>query len=639
MIDKQTLAGYLPNGKTVSYEKKKVLCIPHQKVTTIHWLLRGTLDYYVSLEKPKKSILVNKISEPMTLVGWSGFNSPGRFSHTVVVGSKEALFFEVPLQDLMTFVSNTQDAGLLREICRSLYHQLGSSLQRQLKLLQPLKYRETISFDDYFISAESSEREIMELMRKSPFLEKFDETELLKLVALVERRDYESEEVIYQQDSDPAGLYVIIQGEVAISRIEEKLQLKQRSLSTPGFIFGWSSLIGEQDICTARSTHKTSVYFIPKSKLEALFSTEATLATHFYLHLIWLVGNQLNASFLRFISLTINHDHVDIHHLVENSRSRLKLSSPVHQVPHLLKEVTTKHIAYEILHLLNREGDAIERHIASLSLEFLKQDEEEFHFISGLKHIYKIVAENDDLTPAQRRKDCAKATRELFQHLSFKIEGQENIPQSRGNIFIYNHLLNHPYYTLNNGFQITLDSHFISGLLLDPKYNEPGIRTVRVGKGQEYGHQDYYDNLGYINVYTKDSDSPDEQAVKQSRGFFYEQASTYLKKGTNLIVSPEGTSYTTEESPGLFKTGAFNLALSQEEEPLIVPIVLCNFDRRITDNLFYCKILEPFKVSAKLKKNDKDQLKSFVIRYQQEFAEEVEIARKRVEYLISNDLM
>ena len=39
-------------------------------------------------------------------------------------------------------------------------------------------------------------------------------------------------------------------------------------------------------------------------------------------------------------------------------------------------------------------------------------------------------------------------------------------------------------------------------MVLHKKYGEPDIPTVRIGKGQEYGHHNYYDYLGYINVYT-----------------------------------------------------------------------------------------------------------------------------------------
>ncbi len=53
-------------------------------------------------------------------------------------------------------------------------------------------------------------------------------------------------------------------------------------------------------------------------------------------------------------------------------------------------------------------------------------------------------------------------------------------------------------------------------MVLYKKYGEPGIRTVRIGQGQEYGHQNYYNNLGYINVYTKESEQTTNNKKEQS---------------------------------------------------------------------------------------------------------------------------
>ena len=158
------------------------------------------------------------------------------------------------------------------------------------------------------------------------------------------------------------------------------------------------------------------------------------------------------------------------------------------------------------------------------------------------------------------------------------------------------------------------------------------MRIVRHGKSSEYGHQDYYENLGYINVYTNDSDLENEESKEKAKLKFYSEASEHLENGTNIIVSPEGTSFITEESPGPFKMGPFNLAAQVEREPYIVPVVFCNFDKRISEKLFYCKVLTPFKVSEKIGKHQ--SLKEFVIAYRDVFALEVENARLHADQLL-----
>jgi len=49
-----------------------------------------------------------------------------------------------------------------------------------------------------------------------------------------------------------------------------------------------------------------------------------------------------------------------------------------------------------------------------------------------------------------------------------------------------------------------LDSHFISGLILNKYYQDPGIRVSRYSLKGEKNHHAYYNRLGFIRVYAKD---------------------------------------------------------------------------------------------------------------------------------------
>ena len=155
-----------------------------------------------------------------------------------------------------------------------------------------------------------------------------------------------------------------------------------------------------------------------------------------------------------------------------------------------------------------------------------------------------------------------------------------------------NHIVNHPDNTLPNDFQLTLDTHFVSCMLLSRKYGEPPVRVVRKSHPEEYGHQKYFDRLGYIYVYAKHVDE-DKQNPKllaeQRRRAFFETAARYLRDGKNLMICPEGTCTVTERSPLPLKAGAFRLATFVEPEPLIVPVVVANFDRKLTRTTLVAK--------------------------------------------------
>jgi hypothetical protein len=245
-----------------------------------------------------------------------------------------------------------------------------------------------------------------------------------------------------------------------------------------------------------------------------------------------------------------------------------------------------------------------------------------------MKTYHSVVSSPDHIPAKDIRIACARSIREAFSTVKYTIEGWENLPQKPGNIFIYNHLRNHTHNTLPNNFQVTLDSHFISSNVLLEKYGDPGLRVVRIGKGIEYGHQEYYEKLGHIDVFTSESeDSLASHHKEERRQAFYQRSGQLLLEGNNLLISPEGTSYGTEESPGPFKSGAFRLALSMNPVPLIIPIVMVRFDKRVRNNTFKCVIKPPIKISEYIKNPmDKVEMQSFLIEYQQKYKEYVAAA-------------
>ncbi|WP_299251710.1 cyclic nucleotide-binding domain-containing protein [uncultured Aquimarina sp.] len=627
------LQNYFPNGCIKEYEKGHIIFDIHKKVTKFRWLIDGSINYYVSLEKSGNDILVCQNSEPFTTTGLNGFNAPKRYTYKAVVASRKVSFFEISIDTIAAYLQNNTENTLLKSIGSKLYHVLHTGLLKQLELLNPVRNQPFVENRKFFISPIATKEKIVSLMRRSPFLDNFDEKYLSLMATKAVRREYEPDEILYVQDRNTKGLFILIHGEVTIKRIENALEIRQRAIKNSGFIFGWSCLLKENDICSAATSTKTSAYFIPEEELLKLFAKDKVFEGLFYNRLLWLMGNQINAAFVRYVGLLGKHNLQAVYQLIKNNKSRMHVSSALHQVPHLLKNNNTKQFAYTALEKMLHNGTALEKHIASLSLELLAEDQKELEFIQGLQNIYESVAEKGTTDTENNRKVCAEQTTKMFQKVDHVIEGWEHLPDETGAIFIYNHLVNDLGYTLNNNFQITLDSHFLSALVLHKKYGEPGIRTVRIGKGQEYGHQNYYDNLGYINVYTKESELTTEENQRQARSIFYNEATKHLKNKRNLIISPEGTSYRTEDSPGPFKLGAFKLALHTIPEPYIVPIVMVNFDHRIGKSLYYCAIKKPFRISEKVASTATKDLIAFVNEYQISYQEYVEQAITRAEEL------
>ena len=228
-------------------------------------------------------------------------------------------------------------------------------------------------------------------------------------------------------------------------------------------------------------------------------------------------------------------------------------------------------------------------------------------FLSSLKDAFKSVINSSNSHSVEEiRSLSSKKIREAFSKTKYEIHGSENLPSKGNLIFIYNHLNNHPLYSVAENFQITLDSHFISSMVIDRYYNNPGIRVSRLSLPNEKFHKNYYDKLDYIRVYAKNfipKNITDTQ-VKSINKKFYEKASKYLKKGNCLVLSPEGASYSTEESPGVFKKGLFKLLSKLSIPTIVVPIVTLNFDKLASKSIFKCEIKKPIKYKSNLSNSD-----------------------------------
>ena len=228
-------------------------------------------------------------------------------------------------------------------------------------------------------------------------------------------------------------------------------------------------------------------------------------------------------------------------------------------------------------------------------------------FLSSLKDAFKSVINSSNSHSVEEiRSLSSKKIQEAFSKIKYEIHGSENLPSKENLIFIYNHLNNHPLYSVAENFQITLDSHFISSMVIDRYYNNPGIRVSRLSLPNEKFHKNYYDKLDYIRVYAKNfipKNITDTQ-VKSINKKFYEKASKYLKKGNCLVLSPEGASYSTEESPGVFKKGLFKLLSKLSIPTIVVPIVTLNFDKLASKSIFKCEIKKPIIYKRNLSNSD-----------------------------------
>jgi len=115
--------------------------------------------------------------------------------------------------------------------------------------------------------------------------------------------------------------------------------------------------------------------------------------------------------------------------------------------------------------------------------------------------------------------------------------------------------MNHPDNQLPSDFRLTLDSHFVSSMILSPKYGVAPIRVVRKPKPEWYGSQQYFDRLDYIYVCAGavDEEDRDHHITRADRiRLFLERAAGHRRASRNIVIAPEGECAYTEDSPQPF---------------------------------------------------------------------------------------
>ena len=157
-------------------------------------------------------------------------------------------------------------------------------------------------------------------------------------------------------------------------------------------------------------------------------------------------------------------------------------------------------------------------------------------FKTKIKAFYEDISKKSYNSFEDAREDAALLGKKLFLFKEFDLRGTENLPQESGIIFIYNHISNNPNYTLEDDFQITLDSHFISSMISQNYYKKPGVRIIRYSLDNEKKHSEYYNLFNYIRVYSKDfiPNYVTQQDLEESKNIFYSLCHSALLEKENV---------------------------------------------------------------------------------------------------------
>lgn len=613
-LGRQALELIAASAEIREYPNNAVIATQHDRAIAVYFLLEGTVQFLIRVEG-EDDLLVAVGKEPGLIVGWAAFRPPFRYT-TSARCEQACRFLRVPHDAFDEIVQQDRETGLLlmRRVAEALAHRLEFEREQLLDLAYdvaagpsatiaavPPPIRRESPAEDLELT---SPAEIAELIGHTHFFEQVDERFLVWLADQAHVMQLSAGETLFRRGRVAEYLYLIVDGRIGFASDERGDGQGEmlRTLTGLGEPLGWSALVDPRryrDTCVA--LEPTRLLALPSLTLERLCENEPEFGIALFRRVLQLIGSRLRAIRVGMVARRYARETLAVRSLIDQAVETLHVSSALHKIPYLLENRLTLADAFHVLELTQAHGDSLERDLAAQALDILQGVRRELDFYRGLQAAYETVANAPaELTAEDVRKWSMEVFARLFDRTSYRIEGLENLPERGGNLVIMNHLENHPDTALPNDFRLTLDSHFVSSMILYQHYGEAPIRVIRKPALGWYGFQQYFDRLDYIYVYPGDVDEEDRDrniSYDDRLHTFTERAAAHLKAGRNLVIAPEGQCSYTEDSPGPFRSGAFRLAASLDPQPLIVPIAVANFDKKITRTTTAAIVYPPFRLS------------------------------------------
>ena len=629
------------SARIIELENNSMIAHQHDRAIALYLLLSGTVQFLIHTEGRGK-LLTGVNSQPGLVIGWSVFCPPFRYMTDARCEGRCRLL-RIPhhvIDELMDSDHNSAMV-LLRRVAESLAGRLESERKRLLgmrgrgmvtqgSLPNPISDADMEWHADELESASN----MVDFLTHSSMFEGLDSTLLNRVAHHAVVKACEEDDYLFVQDSIADHLYLLIDGRIGFTCRDpgSNRSVFLRAMEGAGDPIGWSALVDPRRYrISAQALEPAHVVAIPGDTLQKLCEQQPQAGVIVMQRVLQIIRSRLRFTRVRLVASRYDTEVKAMRVMLDQAAETLPVTSPLHKIPYLLENRLTLSDAFHALELTRAHGDSTERDLAELSLEILQNVHRELEFYQGLQNTYEVVANAPEDIPAQEiRRRSMEAFTQVFEKLSWRIQGEENLPQQPGNIVIMNHLENHMETMLPNEFRLTLDSHFVSSMILYRHYREAPIRVIRKPELGWFGYQQYFDRLDYLYVYQGevDEEDRDRDLTRETRNRdFIDRAAAHLKAGNNLLVAPEGRCSDTEASPGRFKTGAFRLAAAVEPEPLIVPVAVANFDKRLTRTTTAAIVFPPFRLSEQLTQpEDKESLLEFIDSLQNRFKDYVQQA-------------
>ncbi|MGR0278537.1 cyclic nucleotide-binding domain-containing protein [Marinomonas dokdonensis] len=619
--DKALTSALVELASVKKLKASEVLAEQFQIGHSLYFLIEGEVAISVPLREEAKSYNVGMINTLLAPIGWSAFRHPSRYA-TTFTATKSTTLLVFPILELQKLLDDNLEFA--NQFLQYVYQESLPVLTNIQNQTRPFFSNESLSFEETRPlnnpkTQKQSLKDAIELLNYAPFCESFTQAEIHSMAKQSTILLAHQGDIISQQDQPADGLYLLVKGKVVINyQTESGEQITTRSISRSGTILAWCTQAeGLKNRTSIISSRDSSILFIAREDLLSLFADNAKFSVKYLHRLIWLIGTHLQASRMRYLSQIAKDEILAVNNVIEQNAALLPVSSPLYKVSQLLKSAITTDEAFGVLYKCLHFGCVLERTISGMCLDILKDLQRENAFYRHLQNAYDSINALPKDTPAlDARRLGTEQFKLAFQQVPYVIKGLENLPKKAGSLFIYNHLLGSPTNRLPNGFRFSMDAQFISSMVIDKEYGISGQRIVRRSKESEFWRDDYYERFGNIFVDSWETLTKNTPEYED----FIRQSQETLGNNFPLMISPEGQSFGTHQSPGAFLPHAFEIAASMgTDEPWIVPIVVANFDKRADHNIYTVIIKPAFKLSDRVDISDSKAMGKFLAEYQQEY--------------------
>ncbi len=604
----------------------------HALADDIHFLAEGRVRYRHLVSDDTHGESISHERTPWMPMGWSSFNF--RRYRVTIVAESDGCLLTLPLAAWQTL--QTDEPKLWAYLSAFMFRTATQLLWEARGLEQAEPINGMGSEPDLVPVSNLEADKLEEMYRQSPCFSVLPAAcrrwmaENSQLFQFAERTQ------IVKEGEASQGLWLLNGGRVALRfrmMTETGVKTAVRYAARPGTLLCWAT-IGNMLSAPYQIevTRPTQLAFLPREALNTLLTENPQWLGAIFQQQLWQTRRYLRTTRTQYTDVDSDGGIRALSNLIEDSSPALPVDSLLYGVPYLLQNRLTREEGFQRLYHTHHRGTDVERSVASLALDILLDFERAHRFFTSLQAIYAAVIRNRHLPPAALRKVVTSRYRDALAHVPYVIQGWENLPDDPNCIFIYNHMAYGEDTPLANGFYFNPDSHFLSGMILEPKYGD-GIRVARSNDKTEFWRADYYERLGHISVTTPESGWLNETAAEKQRRKekFYADCQAVLASGQPFIIAPEGTiteeQSVTERTPGPMRPGAFLMSGRFPSKPKIVPVAFANFDKPIYRTLYAVVIKPAFTMEERgVDINDRAAMGQFLQAYREEFRGYVEEA-------------